>query len=367
MAKKKISKEKSIRRAKHLTELAICAVALAAGAFIIKGAADRTETVGMSDFYDKTDIPEQSTSAPVDEPDPNKIIYENFPVKTKDTYKGDLILVNEDHQYFAGDEELVSILTKNDETGRSCFTAVDYDYKIISAAYEPMAQMIESFYEATGISDLMIYGSYRTREFQQMLYDNDLAANGEDSSTLVAKPGYSEHETGYAFDFSRYEKGTGAPVDYDGTGEYAWFAENCYKYGFIIRYTEDKQDITKIQSEPWHFRYVGIPHAYYMTNKNLCLEEYIDLVRNHPYQGSHLEFSDHDGRNYEVYFVESTGSVETDTSVPVPAGLKYEISGNNVDGFIVTVYKDEKRDAVGSIEAQPDETDAPSDDEAADE
>lgn len=343
MAKKKISKEKSIRRAKHVTELVICAVALASGALIIKGAADRAKPVEMSDFYDKTDIPEETTQPSTSEPDPNKIIYENFSVKTKNTYKGDLILVNEDHQYFAGDEDLVSILTKNDETGRSCFTAVDYDYKIISAAYEPMAQMIESFYDATGISDLMIYGSYRTREFQQMLYENDLAANGEDSSTLVAKPGYSEHETGYAFDFSRYEKGTGAPVDYDGTGEYKWFAENCYKYGFIIRYTEDKQSVTKIQSEPWHFRYVGIPHAYYMTNKGLCLEEYTELVRNHPYQGKHLEFSDHNGKNYEVYFVESVGSIETDTSVPVPTGLKYEISGNNVDGFVVTVYKDEKR------------------------
>ena len=80
-----------------------------------------------------------------------------------------------------------------------------------------------------------------------------------------------------------------------------------------------------------------------MTNKGLCLEEYTELVRNHPYQGKHLEFSDHNGKNYEVYFVESVGSIETDTSVPVPTGLKYEISGNNVDGFVVTVYKDEKR------------------------
>ena len=67
--------------------------------------------------------------------------------------------------------------------------------------------------------------------------------------------------------------------DYDGTGDFEWINKNCYKYGFVVRYTEEKQRLTKIQDEPWHFRYVGIPHAYYMTTNNLCLEEYIDLVR----------------------------------------------------------------------------------------
>ena len=94
MAKKKISKEKSIRRAKHVTELVICAVALASGALIIKGASDRAKPVEMSDFYDKTDIPEETTQPSASEPDPNKIIYENFSVKrfgennhTKSNYK----------------------------------------------------------------------------------------------------------------------------------------------------------------------------------------------------------------------------------------------------------------------------------------
>lgn len=363
MAKKKISKEKSIRRAKHLTEFALCALAVAAGFYIIKGMVDRSDTVRESDFYDKTDIPEQTTSAPVEPADPNKIIFETFTAKTKDTYRGDLILVNEDHQYFDGDEDLVSILEKNDEAGRKSFTAVDYDYKIIDVAYEPMAQMIDSFVAATELDDLMIYGSYRTREFQKQLYENDLAIKGTESSDLVAKPGHSEHETGYAFDFSRYEKGTGAPVDYDGTGEYAWFSENCYKYGFIMRYPEEKKEITKIKYEPWHFRYVGIPHAYYMTNKGICLEEYIDLVREHPYEGDHLEFSDHNGKNYEVYFVTSVGDTESDTSIPVPTGLKYEISGNNVDGFIVTVYKDEKSNGTVNSTVTDTATTAPSTEE----
>ncbi|MDE5570187.1 MAG: D-alanyl-D-alanine carboxypeptidase family protein, partial [Ruminococcus sp.] len=116
---------------------------------------------------------------------------------------------------------------------------------------------------------------------------------------------------------------------------------NCYKYGFVIRYTEDKESITEFRSEPWHFRYVGIPHATYMTENNLCLEEYIDLLRmNYPYDGEHLEFTA-EGADYEVFFFASDDASDV-TNVPVPTGYRYDISGNNIDGFIVTVHKSEK-------------------------
>lgn len=338
MARKRVSKEKSIRRTKLFTELIICAAIIGAGAYTVKIAADRSSTVQKSHFYEKEEIKnpiEQPTTEPVD---PNKIIFETSTVNTKDKFRGDLILVNEDHQYFGGDEKLVSILEKNDETGRSSFTSVNYDYTILEVVYEPMADMIDAFYEKYGINDIMIFGSFRSTEFQKQLYEADLAQTGSEDSTRVAKPGFSEHESGYAFDFSRYDPSNGAPVDYDGTGDYAWFTDNCYKYGFIIRYPEHKVDITKIQYEPWHFRYVGLAHAYYMTKNDLCMEEYIDLLKKHPYDGEHLEFSDDSGNSYEIYFVASDDGAET-TSVPVPTGLDYDISGNNVDGFIVTVHK----------------------------
>ena len=192
----------------------------------------------------------------------------------------------------------------------------------------------EDFYNKYFNDTLIIYGSFRSTEFQQQLYDDDLANTGEGESTRVAKPGFSEHETGYAFDFSETEN-----YDYDGTGDFAWINENCFKYGFIVRYTEEKEGITQIQDEPWHFRYVGIPHAYYITKNGICLEEYIDLLRSYVYEGEHLEITDDSGKSYEVYFVPSDDGSDT-TMVPVPVGKEYTISGNNVDGFIVTVYKD---------------------------
>ncbi|MBP3269014.1 MAG: D-alanyl-D-alanine carboxypeptidase family protein, partial [Ruminococcus sp.] len=121
-------------------------------------------------------------------------------------------------------------------------------------------------------------------------------------------------------------------------GDYAWINENCYKYGFIERYKEDKTELTQIQPEPWHFRYVGLPHAYYITKNNLCMEEYISMLSQYVYGEHHLEFTDENGNGYEVYYVPADMGADN-TNIPVPAGKKYDISGNNIDGFIVTLYK----------------------------
>lgn len=335
MSKQKISKEKSIRRAKTMTEAVISLVLVGTCAFFVKNTFSNMKDVGSSPYFDQNDI-EIPDTTDVTVPDPNQTIYESFQVDTTDKFKGDLILVNEEHQYFGGDEDLVSITDMNYENEISCFTAVDSTYTILRQVYGPMAEMIQDFYDKYNNDTLIIYGSYRTTEFQQQLYEDDLAQSGDGESTRVAKPGFSEHETGLAFDFTE-----SVNHDYDGTGDFAWINANCFKYGFIVRYTEAKQRLTKIQDEPWHFRYVGIPHAYYMDSKDLCLEEYIDLIREHPYDGEHLEFSDNDGNDYEVYFVASDDGSEK-TTVPVPTGTRYEISGNNVDGFIVTVYKGQK-------------------------
>lgn len=362
----KVSKEKSIQHAKFVTELVMSLAIIGVCGYLAKGVFDRSDRVGTSPYADVTDIddlevPEQSTA-----PEASGVIYDSVAKPITDVFKGDLILVNNDVEYIGGSEDLVSILSKNDETGRYFFTSVDYDYMILDVVYEPMAQMIEDFYNETGLDNLSIYGSYRTREFQQQLYDDDLLNTGEDESTRVALPGHSEHESGYAFDFT-----TLPDYDFNGEGEYAWFAENCWKYGFILRYPEGKEDMTQIQYEPWHFRYVGVPHAYYMYKNDLALEEYIELLKQYPYDPTgegHLHFSDDNGKEYEVYYVAADFSLET-VNIPVPAGVKSTISGNNTDGFIVTVYVgEEPEQAVTEPETSEDEdTDEDPDEDAGDE
>jgi D-alanyl-D-alanine carboxypeptidase len=335
MSKKRISKEKSIKHAKTTTEVVISLVLLGTCGFFAKSAFTDVTRVEQSTFYDNRDIASTDTTATTT-PDPNQIIYESRQVESKSKFYGDLILINKDHEYFSShNEDLVSIIEMNQENERTCFTAVDSTYTILKQVYVPMANMIQDFYDETQNDTLIIYGSYRTNDFQRELYQADLDKTGEDESESVAPPGYSEHESGLAFDFSETTN-----YDYDGKGDFEWLNKNCYKYGFVVRYTKDKEAITKFKDEPWHFRYVGIPHAYYMNSNDLCLEEYIDLIRKHPYEGEHLEFSE--GTNdYEVYFVPSDDGAEN-TTVPVPNGVRYEISGNNVDGFIVTVYKGQK-------------------------
>lgn len=89
----------------------------------------------------------------------------------------------------------------------------------------------------------------------------------------VAEPGASEHHLGLAFDVNRKGSSTFA-----GTKNSDWLNEHCWEYGFIIRYEKSKEEITGFVAEPWHIRYVGVEHAMYMRDHDLCLEEYIQGI-----------------------------------------------------------------------------------------
>ena len=154
----------------------------------------------------------------------------------------------------------------------------------------------------------------------------------------LAIPGHSEHHTGYAVDIKVYK--TDKSTVELRSEEQAWMEAHCAEYGFVIRYDGSKYETTGILDEPWHYRYVGIPHATYMTEHNLCLEEYLELIRaSHSYDKTPLEFKVGE-KDYLVYYVPSTEDA-TFTSVPVPPASEgtYTISGDNMNGFIVTVEK----------------------------
>lgn len=130
-----------------------------------------------------------------------------------------------------------------------------------------------------GVSNWQISAGYRSVAYQQQLWDNRVyeyrqqGLSGSDAQAAtakyVAKPGSSEHHTGLAFDVT--VPGESFPL----TDQSKWLSANCWDYGFIIRYTEEKESITDISAEPWHIRYVGQPHAQTMRDNNWCLEEYL--------------------------------------------------------------------------------------------
>ena len=120
---------------------------------------------------------------------------------------------------------------------------------------------------------LMINSSYRSYADQETVYNNYKNSSGERyADSIAARPGSSEHQTGLAIDvFSRTNTNRNTFTD---SAEAIWLAENSYKFGFILRYPEDKVDITGYSYESWHFRYVGEDIATYIYKNDITLEEY---------------------------------------------------------------------------------------------
>ena len=120
--------------------------------------------------------------------------------------------------------------------------------------------------------DIQLLSGYRSYTTQQNLYNNYVATYGqEEADTFSAKPGTSEHQTGLAMDVGWIDDA------YGETASGKWLAENCHKYGFIIRYPKGKEDITGYKYEPWHIRYLGVDIATDVYQSGLCLEEYLGV------------------------------------------------------------------------------------------
>ena len=123
---------------------------------------------------------------------------------------------------------------------------------------------------------------YRSYERQEELYQKKLREQpkgNEGSVHWIAPPGASEHQTGLALDVSCQAVDYQLDERFGETREGRWLKRCAPLYGFILRYPEGKTDITQINYEPWHYRYVGKEHAQYIMEHNLTFEEYIELLR----------------------------------------------------------------------------------------
>ena len=127
--------------------------------------------------------------------------------------------------------------------------------------------------EAAKKENLTLYAisGYRDYTYQENLYNNYYSIDGNKANEYSSKPGHSEHHTGLAIDISNK---TTSYEEFDKTEEFKWMQENAHKYGFILRYPEDKTNETLYQYEPWHYRYVGIKISTYIKKHNISFEEY---------------------------------------------------------------------------------------------
>ena len=157
-------------------------------------------------------------------------------------------------------------------------TVLSNGQKVDSRIYPHLQEMFDAA-RAEGIYPIVREG-YRTEEEQQEILDDKIQAYinegysqwraERNAKEWVALPGTSEHQLGIAVDINADKsKCTNDDV-------YAWLAENAYKYGFILRYPLDKQEITGTSYEPWHYRYVGVEAAQEIYEQGICLEEYFE-------------------------------------------------------------------------------------------
>lgn len=218
---------------------------------------------------------------------------------------GDLILINS--QFELDTNKFESELAK----------FKDFDIWLDKRAMRPL---LELFNKIDSKDKILPVSGYRSSKLQREIYENSLVENGEEfTRKFVALPGHSEHETGLAIDLGLNigEIDYISPLfPYEGICQE--FRILAPEYGFIERYPKDKTEITKIAHEPWHFRFVGYPHSAIITEFRLSLEEYIQVIKSFDAHNSFIY------KNYCIWFSKN------------PEKSAQRISGNNVDGFIMT-------------------------------
>lgn len=235
--------------------------------------------------------------------------------------KGNLILVNQNHPLKSVDDQQITYI--NETT----------DQKMDRNA----ARLLNKVFEKLHCHDDIVFVSgYRSSQEQEEIYQDSLIENGEDyTKKFVALPHCSEHETGLAIDLALNKKDIDFICpDFPYSGICEEWRNLANDYGFIERYTKEKKEMTHIAQEPWHFRYVGFPHSAIMKEKNLCLEEYHDFIKqytiHHPYTYVLRQ------NIIEIFYVHL--STEK-TTICLKDEVAYQISGNNSDGVIITTWR----------------------------
>lgn len=211
--------------------------------------------------------------------------YESYKVLNQDLEYNDIITkvnLNLDKEFYSeyvdikNPDEITVLVNKFNKLSSnyvpSDLTALSY-----SSAYKMRKEAAESFdkLQAYGLTQgvsFYPYSAYRSYESQKIIYNRYVSYDGvKNADTYSARAGYSEHQTGLAVDI----KSTGYSELINK--HYNWLKENSYKYGFIIRYIKDNENITGYQEEPWHLRYIGEQHATKVHDLNITYDEYYDL------------------------------------------------------------------------------------------
>lgn len=231
-------------------------------------------------------------------------------------YKGDLLLVNRDYPVKKDSirSDIINI-NHNSELVRG-YVIFDRNLRLSKDVVKKFLNVVDAAGKES-VNHFLISSGYRDFQEQKQLYEKM-------GSDYALPAGYSEHNLGLSLDIGSTQK------KMEKAPEGKWIEDNVWKHGFVLRYPKNKSNITGIQYEPWHIRYVGLPHSAIMQKKNFTLEEYLEFLKEEKEVSTEVE-----GKKYTVSYYK----VSENTKVNVPANKQYEISGNNMDGVIVTVQE----------------------------
>ncbi len=250
--------------------------------------------------------------------------------------EGEMLFVNQDHK-FTNDvsERLVNIYvekTKLDKDFVLSYASLELDLD----AFNALCLMLDGFYADTNIplNTLMVSRAYVSAEDQQSSYDKESATAEKTELPYMQAGGQSEHQTGLALHLTVYPSSSGTM----GEGPYEWFTDNCWKYGFALRYPEGKDDVTQARSDSTHFRYIGVPHAAIMHVNKWVLEDYIKYLQEKTDYENRATIKDAQGNGYEIYAVKAHDGDVTQINVPEDESkYTYSISGTNSGYYVVTL------------------------------
>ncbi len=245
----------------------------------------------------------------------------------EDLGTGLLVLIDAEHEYqFPKASGTTVVYGKKNVSYGLANSTIELNPEALNA----LNAMMADFSAATDKWDVLLASGYRSYDYQKDLFDQ----YGK-SSTF--EPGHTDYHSGNSFYLKTYNASAGTrEVDKSGD-EYAWIAENAWKYGFICRYpTAKKNVIGGLTDGTGHYRYVGKAHAAAMHEHNWCLEEYLEYVKDYTY-ASPMTVVDADGTAYSIYY--AACDLNSIVRIPVSDTVPYHVSGNNYDGFVVCTQK----------------------------
>ncbi|MFD2118046.1 D-alanyl-D-alanine carboxypeptidase family protein [Paenibacillus yanchengensis] len=243
--------------------------------------------------------------------------YRTIVISKDQVYKGDLLLVNREYpvQQEAIKSDVVSLYQNEDLV--QGYRLQDDTIQVSESMGRVFVEMVQAA-QKDNINNFIINSGFRSMEEQERLFS-------EMTPGIAMAAGFSEHNLGLALDIGS----TTMKIEHAPEGK--WLEKNSWKYGFILRYPKDKTEITGTMFEPWHYRYVGLPHSAISKKKNFSLEEYLAYLREQ--KKLVVPF---DGETYEIYYYPISEVITID----VPINKNYQISGDNMGGVIVTISSD---------------------------